>query len=223
MSWQNEVREEIEFYSPNGNVYFANWRQDSRTREKKLGIFNIPKFDGDIVQDMGVKSTIYPLTIYFEGPFHHFLANQFFEALKEPGQWEVVHPVQGSLILQPVRFVENIDTINENITEFNTEWIQPANVQRLISPDELASSILSTVEVLIEDAATMLLQLRADAFALVNSTISAFDTVGGLMDNTLQELTATDAILFESSENHKFNLQKFIAILIGFGIAYLSL
>ncbi len=36
-------------------------------------------------------------------------------------------------------------------------------------------------------------------------------------------LHISNAILFESSENHKFNLQKFIAILIGFGIAYLSL
>jgi hypothetical protein len=36
-------------------------------------------------------------------------------------------------------------------------------------------------------------------------------------------LHISNAILFESSENHKFNFQKFIAILIGFGIAYLSL
>ena len=36
-------------------------------------------------------------------------------------------------------------------------------------------------------------------------------------------LHISTAILFESSENHKFNLQKFIAILIGFAVAFLSL
>lgn len=36
-------------------------------------------------------------------------------------------------------------------------------------------------------------------------------------------LHISTAILFESSENHKFNLQKFVAILIGFAIAFLSL
>jgi len=36
-------------------------------------------------------------------------------------------------------------------------------------------------------------------------------------------LHISNAILFESSENHKFNLQKFFAILVGFCIAYLSL
>ncbi len=36
-------------------------------------------------------------------------------------------------------------------------------------------------------------------------------------------LHISNAILFESSENHKFNLQKFVVILIGFSVAFLSL
>jgi hypothetical protein len=36
-------------------------------------------------------------------------------------------------------------------------------------------------------------------------------------------LHISTAILFESSENHRFNLRKFIAILIGFGVAFISL
>ncbi len=35
-------------------------------------------------------------------------------------------------------------------------------------------------------------------------------------------LHISTAILFESSENHKFNLQKFIAIIIGFSIAFVN-
>lgn len=36
-------------------------------------------------------------------------------------------------------------------------------------------------------------------------------------------LHISTAILFESSENHQFNIKKFIAILIGFGVAFISL
>lgn len=36
-------------------------------------------------------------------------------------------------------------------------------------------------------------------------------------------LHISTAILFESSENHKFNIQKFVAILIGFLVAFISL
>lgn len=203
MSWQNEVKDEIELKSPDGNIFNALWRRDPRTTEKKLGVFSIPKFDGDIVQDMGIKSTIYPLTIYFDGLFHHFFANRFQQALAEPGQWEVVHPVEGPLILQPIKFTENIDSVDENITEFQTEWIEPANVERLISPDELASSILSTAQVLIEDSAAILGQLRADAYALVNAAINIFNGIGGAMNNVIEELTATQALLYESYQTAK--------------------
>jgi hypothetical protein len=198
MSWQNEVRDEIEFISPYGSFFDAYWRRNPRSREKKLGIFNIPKFDGDIVQDMGVKSNLYPLTIFFEGPFHHFFANRFMEALKEPGQWQVTHPVEGALILQPIKFQESVDSVEENVTEIQTEWIEPANIERLITPDELISSILSAVLVIAEDATTLLAQLRADAYALVNATVNVMNSIGGFMDNTIQELTATSALLFES-------------------------
>ncbi|KPK95636.1 hypothetical protein AMJ80_04490 [bacterium SM23_31] len=203
MSWANEVKDEIELKSPDGNVFNAKWRKDSRTSEKKLGIFSIPKFDGDIVQDMGIKSTLYPLTIYFDGMFHHFFANRFQQALKERGQWEVVHPVEGALILQPVRFTENIDTVDENVTEFQTEWIEPANVERLISPDELASSILSTALILIEDCAAILKQVRAESYALINATITILNRIGGAMNSIIQELTATNALLYESYQDAK--------------------
>lgn len=203
MSWKNETKEEIELKSPDGKIYYAKWRKDPRNLEKKLGVFSIPKFDGDIVQDMGIKSTVYPLTIYFDGLFHHFFANLFMQSLSETGQWEVVHPVEGPLILQPIKFSENIDSVDENVTEFRTEWIEPANVERTVSPDELATKALSTALILTEDATTLLQQLRADAYAVVNATISIFNRVGGFMDNTIQELTATQAILFESYQTAK--------------------
>lgn len=203
MAWNNETKEEIELKSPDGKIYYAKWRKDPRNIEKKLGIFSIPKFAGDIVQDMGIKSTIYPLTIYFDGLFHHFFANLFMQSLSETGQWEVVHPVEGPLILQPIKFQEKIDSVEENVTEISTEWIEPANVERTVSPDELATSIISTVLVLAEDITTLLQQLRTDAYAVVNATISIFNRAGGFMDNTIQELTATKAILYDSYQTAK--------------------
>jgi hypothetical protein len=215
MSWENEVKDEIVLKSPDGIEFSAKWRKDPRVTEKKLGIFSIPKFDGDIVQDMGIKSTIYPLTIYFDGMFHHFFSNLFQQALKQRGQWEVVHPVEGALILQPIKFTENIDTIDENVTEFQTEWIEPANVERLVSPDELASSILSTALVLIEDAATLLRQVRADAYALINATTTIINKIGGAMDSIIEELTATKAALYDNYQDAK---AAFNSALVNYGI-----
>ena len=69
-------------------------------------------------------------------------------------------------------------------------------------------------------------------FALMSPLGSYTTSIWSGLQTYSKEITAvvigvflhiSNAILFESSENHTFNFQKFIAILIGFIIAYLSL
>lgn len=68
-------------------------------------------------------------------------------------------------------------------------------------------------------------------FAIASPMGSIFTKEIDFLQDYFVEITAiiigiflhiSTAILFESSQNHKFNLQKFIAILIGFGIALLG-
>jgi len=55
-----------------------------------------------------------------------------------------------------------------------------------------------------------------------NTFIKQFETqINALIIGVFLHIST--AILFESSENHQFNMKKFIAILIGFGVAFLSL
>lgn len=200
MSWESELREEIRFSSPNFNLFNAKWKNDERSASRKLGIFGPPKFKGEIVQDLGVKSTLYPLNIFFDGFFHNKDADEFFEACTtESGAWEVIHPVKGPLILQLVSVREVMAPVDAgNYTEFQTEWIEPANITRLISPAELAASILNSALSAIGDAQLILTQLRADAYSAIQSTINTINKVAGFSDNVLAEITATDALVQES-------------------------
>jgi hypothetical protein len=200
MSWENELKEEIKFTSPNFNIFTALWRNNERSTEKKLGLFDPPKFKGTIVQDLESKSIRYPLNVYFEGIFHNSEAEDFFNALdSESGQWEVIHPVKGPLILQLMSAREVMSPVeNGNYTEFQTEWILPANITRLISPDELAASILSSALNAIDDALLVLAQLRADLYSAVQSAINTMNKIAGFMDKVLGELVATDALIEDS-------------------------
>jgi len=197
VSWLNSARSEIKFTSPEGNVFRALWRQNERSFEKKLGVFDPPRFRGSIVQDMDTKSVSYPLTIYFEGANHYTDANDFFTALKEErGQWEIIHPTKGFLVLQLVSCKENIDPMESgNFTEFSTAWLEPANIERLISVEELVSAILLQALNAIEDAITQLKQLRADLYAAVNAVLDTINQVAGLMDNIIAEIAATQALI----------------------------
>lgn len=124
-NWRDRLAESIKFISPEGNEFEAKWRGSPRNMPKKLGILRFPKIKGDIVQDMEVASTLYPITFFFDGENNDTEAAAFFQACKETGNWEVIHPVHGFLGLQLVSVGEVDDPITSgNITEINTEWIE---------------------------------------------------------------------------------------------------
>lgn len=217
MSWENELKPEIKLTSPDGNVFNAKWIGNERSFEKKLGIFSIPNFDGEIVQDMSVQSNRWPLTIYFDGFFHNKESNRFYESLRsEKGQWEIVHPVRGPLVLQLISCTENLQPVeNGNYTVFDTQWIEPANITRLISQQELASQVLNDAVVAYEDLILQLQQTRTDLYAAIQRTKNMFQKVSGFYDTIVRELTATNALLFEDFEDSQTELSSAIS---NFGI-----
>ena len=208
MSWQNETRETIKFKSPEGNTFEALWKANDRSFEKKLGLFDLPGIKGTFVQDLNVKSMSYPLTVYFEGMNHYQTANDFSDALQnEIGQWEIVHPTKGALILQLVSATEKIDPTGDgNFTQFETQWLEPANIERIISVDELSSQVLTQILNTLEDSKTQLAQLRSDLYAAVQSALNVVNQVTGITEITVSELAATSNLVSESWESAKNSL-----------------
>lgn len=205
MSWQNRLKPDIELRSPYGNAFWALWRDNDRSVEKKLGIFDPPGFEGSLVQDLGSKAVTYPLTIYFEGIFHNKEAEEFFKACKtEVGQWEVIHPTKGSLILQLVSCTEKISPVSVgNYTEFDTQWIEPANVERMKSAENSLLEMISEIFALIDDAMLVLAQLRADIYSAVASAINMLNKIAGFADKFLSEIAITNALIQEMFESAK--------------------
>ncbi len=142
--WRDRLRKTCQLTSPDGNIFNPLWRKDSHSANKKLGIFEYPKVDGTAIQDLGINGIRYPLTLFFEGPDHDIESQRFFKSLKERGTWEIIHPVQGQLFLQPISFSSLDDpTENANITQVTTEWIEPIDPAVLQTTPQLAGIISS--------------------------------------------------------------------------------
>jgi len=209
MSWEFDLRDEVELISPNNNFHYAKWRENDRSFEKKLGIFSPPNFKGEIVQDMGVKATLWPLTLYFtgkDGPYpsfgnnHHKDAEKFYKSCREEvGQWEITHPVRGALVLQLVSYTEKMNPVeNGSFTIVETSWIEPANVERIVSLDSTLLSMLLSAASFILDAIDTFKQIRADAYASLASVAGTLNKIANLADNILKQISATDALAQES-------------------------
>jgi hypothetical protein len=128
--------------SPDGNRFEAKWRQSPRTVDKKLGIFNYPLIKGTVVQDLDVTSYRWPLTFFFDGPNHDLEADRFMKAVLQRGQWSITHPVYGFKGLQLMTITEVLDpTGSGNISEFNSDWIEPIDPQTLKTAAEMSDAV----------------------------------------------------------------------------------
>lgn len=141
---RDRLRDICQLTSPDGNIFNPLWRSNTYSANKKLGIFEYPKVDGSVIQDLNINGTRWPLTLFFEGADNDLESRRFFKSLAERGTWEVIHPVHGQLFLQPVSFSPNDDpTESGNITQVTTEWIEPADPAVLKSTPQL-SAIINT-------------------------------------------------------------------------------
>lgn len=142
MSWLSRLKGNITLTSPDGSSFIAKWFGDPRSASKQLGIFNYPKFDKQIIQDLGIAGVAYPLTIAFDGPDNDLESSRFFEALNARGIWLIDHPTKGRLFLQPVSFKEIIAPVESgSLTIFQTEWLDVALPDSIISVEQLSALV----------------------------------------------------------------------------------
>lgn len=190
MSWQDRVQGSIELTSPDGAVFSAKWVGNARSVEKKLGIFTYPKFDGAVIQDLGLAGTRYPLQLFFDGQDNDLESSRFFDAFSARGVWQIQHPTKGALALQPLNVTENIQPIESgSVTVFDTEWLQPVPPTSILSIAQLAATI-RTQSRTVDDVALshMTDTAKQQSVEQVNSIKNATESTLSVYDKTVASL-----------------------------------
>lgn len=196
MSWLERLKGSITLTSPDGATFIAKWFGDSRTARKQLGLFNYPKVDKQIAQDLGIAGIAYPLTIAFDGPDNDLESTRFFEALEARGRWLIDHPTKGRLFLQPVSFKETIAPIESgSITLFQTEWLDVALSSSVISVEQL-SALVESQKTAVEIASLNQLIDLSD-----QSTIENIQTIKSTTEKSLAIYDQTIKPLADLSES----------------------
>ena len=190
MTWIDRLRPEVSLVAPDGQEFFALWRGNARTLEKKIGVFDYPLVDGAYVQDMGAAAVVYPLTIYFEGGDNDQEAERFFVACKQRGAWSVMHPAKGKISLQLISVVEKIAPIESgNITIFETQWMEPLKDSKQASLSQKAHNINSGVDSLNEVSTSQFVKNAKQGTAPERSAIaSGASTVASFVTKHLAPL-----------------------------------
>ena len=214
MSYLERLREDIQFKSPEGNEFTALWRGNERTIPKKVAISRYPRVVGSSAQDLDADSMMYPIPIYFEGPDNDLEADAFMQAWKQRGVWEVTHPVNGLLKLQPLTATELTQPITEgNLTKINTEWMEPIDPAVVPSEPELQSRIASKIDEVNEVSAE---QLEQSTFQKTAAEIGAFrqSVLDGVavVQNTLQSVSDVSATITAEMESITRDINTVLAV-----------
>lgn len=179
-TWRERLRTEMKMVSPEGQEFLAKWRQSPRSLDKKLGIFDYPLVKGTVVQDLDVTSYRWPLTFYFEGPNHDLEADAFMKAAQQRGQWSITHPVYGFKGLQLMTITEVLNPTEQgNISEFNSEWIEPIDPQTLKTAAEMSDAVGIQADLVAISAADQFvagLDL-SDSFSITNAINSVTNAI----------------------------------------------
>ena len=193
--YRDRLRPNIKLTSPDGSIFTPLWIGNQAPQSKKVGIFNYPKVDGSTTQDLGVMSTTYPLTLNFEGPDNDLDAIAFMSALSERGVWQVIHPVLGLKILQPLVFTPDWQPVRSgSITVIETEWIEPLDVSAVPSASELQATVQAQIDAVNSVAAD---QLEQSTFQETAAEVGGFraavlDTVS-VVEGKLQSISDASA------------------------------
>ena len=195
MSYLDRIAPSIDFVSPMGREFSAQWVGGNRSVAKKIGEFSPPGRAGTIYQDLNVTSVRYPLNFLFAGINHDIEAQLFFETIREEGVWTVIHPIHGSLRLQPLSITEENQPVNEGgITRITSEWVVPLEETAQESSAELASQIEAQLRQLNAAAAAQLESLaNQDTPSAIQSLKNTFSSISQTISNGMATINAISA------------------------------
>ena len=145
MPWPERTKDNITLISPSGSRFVANWREDPRDMEQRLGVRPYAGKDGVFVQQVGAGGVNYPLRFSFSGPDHDQEAQAFFQTCREKGTWEITHPtVIGKKNIYLVSVKEDVSrTSSANVSNFETTWLESITPEEIVSVPDFYEEILS--------------------------------------------------------------------------------
>lgn len=210
MTYIERLRPFITLTAPEGgDPFVAKWRGSPRSLEKKLGMFDYPGIVGTVVQDLGCRSWLWPMTIYFDGPDNDKEANRFGIALTQTGPWSVIHPIYGFRGLQLISATERDMPVDEGgYTAFQLEWIEPIDPATLKTAAELSDQIGFQADLVNGSAADQFLDNMRNASATDTWSIgAAVAKITGPIDQVLGPIAAASDAVFETQNQIQRGLQ----------------
>jgi len=146
MSWVEKIKSKMQITTGDGKLYDVLYKLDTVKGSYDFNIseFHFPEVDGTKVDRRLRKGKRYPLEFYFQGENHIDQWNEFDASCSDVRPWEVLHPIYGLIVCQPISIA--FDSSSIGITKVDVtvvESLTNAGPKTVLRPGENARSIVT--------------------------------------------------------------------------------
>lgn len=182
------------YISPSGVTILFSYDDLNRTNATKSSIQELPFQDGGKIQRQGNAIIRYPIVASIYGDNYDILADRFFTALREKGDFGILdHPRWGEIKVIPITFTQaekfvdgtRVATITIDFAEFKDQ-------ESPISQKEQKSKFLRLLDSFAEFATLDFLNnFRIDRLIEKNTAVQTFDNLLTSLETGLVNITQT--------------------------------
>jgi hypothetical protein len=155
MAWQDRLNEAA-YTPPNGARIVLEYEEVRTAAELRGSRFDFANVPGTYVQGTGSSGREFPMRVYFNGEDHDTQAAAFLNALRDPGEGTLEHPIAGRVQVVPLgRIVQRNDLVRAaNESAFEVTFWETIGALYPSSQSDPASDVLASVSGFNSAAAT---------------------------------------------------------------------
>jgi prophage DNA circulation protein len=115
MSWIEKSNQNIDVITGDGSKFTLLWMRAQKSKEYNVAEFNFPGVPGTLVSRGTPRGRRYNVEMYFQGDDHLDFSAVFDDASDDPRPWQLIHPLYGTLFVQPISL--SYDNTSHNVTK----------------------------------------------------------------------------------------------------------
>ncbi len=189
MSWIEQINSNFIITTGDGKEFRPEWMNATRGTEFNIAQFEFPEIEGTLVKRSKPKGRRFNLEIFFQGDDNLDIAKDFEISARDSRAWTILHPLYGTLIVQPLSLT--LDDTKHNVTKLTIpviETIVEDSPQGTTDPVDKITVDKEALDVVFEESfATDVIPSTTDKNTLSDNLSILFETGKGLAGDASEE------------------------------------
>ncbi len=206
MSWIEQINSDFVITTGDGKEFRPEWMNATRGREFNVAEFEFPEIPGTLVKRSQPKGRRFTLEIFFQGEDNLDRAKEFDVSAGDSRAWTILHPLYGTLIVQPLSLA--LDDTKHNVTKLTipiVETIVEDSPQASVDPVDKIIDDKENLDVVFEESfATDVIPSTTDKNTLSTNLNTIFnagkDLAGEASEEYFNAFNAAEAAILDATD-----------------------